>query len=195
MRTIRDLLAAFLFGLLLLWATTCHACGFGYSASYVAAYNYAPQVAYVQAYAVAVPQVAYVAAAAPCVQTEAAVVATPYAAPLAMPYAQTLGVSSYGVGFNSFAANSYGYGSAFVGRRAFFRSDVAVVGSGVNVNVFSGRRGFFARDRGVRSASVVTRSVTRTRTRIRRPCLTRRSDGGIVWASLHASLPGFGPGQ
>ncbi len=170
MSTIRDLAAAFLFGLLLLWAATCHACFYG--SSFVASYSYAPQVAFSYSFApavYAVPQVAY--AAAPCVQTEAAVVAAPavsyaqpafattYAAPAFAGYA-----SSYGVGFNSFAVNSYGYGAnvnVFAGRRAFFRSDV--------VDVRVGRRSFFSRAevRAERPRSVVTRSVTRTRTRVR----------------------------
>lgn len=169
-RDICHILSAFLLGCLLLWATTAHACFYG-SASVI----YAPQVAvaqvaYVQAYAVAVPQVAYVAAAMPCAQVEAPVVpaqlpAAVYPSVLPAYSSYGLGVNALGynsVGFNSFGFNSYGYGTnVFVGRRAFFRSDF---GSGVNVNVFSGRRGFFA-GRGVRSVS--TRSVTRTRTRIR----------------------------
>ncbi len=137
-------------------AAPSFACGFVGSSAFV---GYA-QPAFVQAYAFA-PSVSY--AAAPCVQTEAAVVAAPYAAPAfaAAPFVSSygvgsFGVSSYGVGFNSFAVNSYGLNSnVFVGRRAFFGSNV--------VDVRIGRRSFFG-ERGVRNA----RSVTRTRTVTRR---------------------------
>ncbi len=113
MRTIRDILGAFLFGLLLLWATTAHACFYG-SASYVgasyASYNacYAPsvvvvpQVAYVAAYAY-VPAVQYQAPAAyTAVQSYAApcppvaeVQAPAYAAPVAVTVQETQQLQTY----------------------------------------------------------------------------------------------------
>ena len=164
MKTIRQLLAAVLFGvLLLLCAMQCRACNFGYSSSYVGC-GYAPQVAYVQA--IAAPQIQYVAVAAPCQQTVVAAAAMPCAQAEQIPAAYSsygLGVSSYGVGFNSYgvnAFNTFGYGSAFFGRRAFFGRSAFVGVGDVNV-IVGGRRGFF----GGRTA--VSRSVTRTRTRIR----------------------------
>ncbi len=174
MKTIRDLTAAFLFGLLLLWAVTAHACGFGYSASYVSAsYGasyYAAPVAYVQ-YIQAPAAYTYAAVAAPVcppvaeVQASAPVQAPAYV-PETMPYATA---AYYGAGLSSYGLNSYGYHRSTVvveGRRNFFRRDVAVVEAPHAAVVVEGRRSFFA-NRGVARQKTVTRSVTRTRTVLR----------------------------
>ncbi len=175
MRIIRDLAAAFLFGLLLLWAVTAHACGFGYSASYVSAYSYAPTVSYyvpqvAYAYAYAAPATYTYAAAAPCppvaeVQAPAPVQAPAYV-PETMPYATA---AHYGAGLSSYGLNSYGYHRSTVvveGRRNFFRRDVAVVEAPHAAVVVEGRRSFFGNAAVVRQKTV-TRSVTRTRTTLR----------------------------
>ncbi len=171
MKTIRDVLGAFLFGLLLLWAVTAHACGFGYSASYVSAsYGasyYAAPVAYVQ-YIQAPATYTYAAVAAPVCPPVAEVQApAPVQAPAyvleTMPYATA---AYYGAGLNSYGLNSYGYsrasfnGYGSVGRRAFFRSDA------VDVRI-SPRRFFAASNRAEVRQRTVTRSVTRTRTTLR----------------------------
>ncbi len=171
MKTIRDLTAAFLFGLLLLWAVTVHACGFGYSASYVSAsYGasyYAAPVAYVQ-YIQAPAAYTYAAVAAPVcppvaeVQAPAPVQAPTYV-PETMPYATA---AYYGAGLSSYGLSSYGYSRATygtVGHRAFFRSDVEIVHPIARVNVNVNQRSFFA-NRAVARQKTVTRSVTRTRT-------------------------------